>query len=237
MRYEEFFENVDITDEDKERADCYFKSKGVEKHIILKDHLLSWKENNEIEYSEIASVYRYDKRIRNVLYKFIAYLEEYYRAIILDKYYNSIDERIFISNLKDKLQEHSNNLNFALENLMFRDLLKQTYKLEDEINENILVKHKKINQNINALITLRNAVMHNKFLIMFRGYNFCYISLNALNEKDASLKSNIINLGIFLPDDKVRNALFDEINKCAEDKKETNTTKWNLPNNIIIKFR
>ena len=85
-RREEFYKNLIIDEEDKERAERFLTSKGVEKHIILKEKLFNWIEGDKIEYSLIASTYRYDKRLRNILFKYISYLEEFYRSVILDEY-------------------------------------------------------------------------------------------------------------------------------------------------------
>ena len=74
-REELFYKNLLIDDADKIRAVNALKSKGVEKHILIKEKLLAWNESDKIEYSKIASTYRYDKRIRNTLFKYISYLE------------------------------------------------------------------------------------------------------------------------------------------------------------------
>ena len=72
-REEEFYKNIIIYDEDKIRAEKSLKSKGVEKHILIKERLLNWSESDSIKYEKIASTYRYDKRIRAVLFKYISY--------------------------------------------------------------------------------------------------------------------------------------------------------------------
>ena len=68
-RKEVFYKNVIIDEADKARAELYLASKGVEKHIILKEKLFNWIEGDQIEYSMIASTYRYDKRLRIILFK------------------------------------------------------------------------------------------------------------------------------------------------------------------------
>lgn len=83
-RDEVFYKNLIISDEDKIRAEKSLKSKGVEKHIMIKERLLNWSDSDSIEYEKVASTYRYDKRIRYTLFKYISYLEEFYRAVILD---------------------------------------------------------------------------------------------------------------------------------------------------------
>lgn len=54
-------------------------------------------------------------------------------------------------------------MNAALENLSFRDLLKQMIALPEEIKDKCLFVKTHLKQNVDALVDLRNAVMHNKF--------------------------------------------------------------------------
>lgn len=66
-REELFFKNLLIDLDDNERIAKSLKSKGVEKHILIKNKLLAWNKSEEIKYSEIASTYRYDKRIKAII--------------------------------------------------------------------------------------------------------------------------------------------------------------------------
>ena len=228
-----FYQNLIISDEDKNRAAYSLKSKGVEKHILIKEKLLTWSEDSKIEYTKIASTYRYDKRIRYVLFKYISYLEEYYRAIILDNYINKVKQTIWIKELRDKLKEFENNLNDALEHLDFSSLLIQCQKLpRQQQNLCSFPKNKCLKANSIALKELRNAVMHNKFLLLYRGYEVCYVK-GVDAGKSASLKANILNLIQFLPQE-VGKKCKKEINACKEDRNAENDTAWDLPSQIII---
>lgn len=128
-REELFYQNLIINDNDKIKAVRSLKSKGVEKHLLIKEKLLAWNESNEIEYAKIASTYRYDKRIRYVLFKYVSYLEEFYRAVILDNYVKRVKQKFWIEELQDKLVEFDYNLNDALEHIDFRVLLIQCQRL------------------------------------------------------------------------------------------------------------
>lgn len=99
-REEIFYNNLIIGDEDKIWAGKALKSKGVEKHILIKDKLLAWSESDSIEYTKIASTYQYDKRIRSVLFKYISYLEEFYRGVILDSYINRVKQKFWVKMLQ-----------------------------------------------------------------------------------------------------------------------------------------
>ncbi|MBD5632089.1 MAG: hypothetical protein HDP34_02510 [Clostridia bacterium] len=232
-RKKNFYQNLIISDEDKIRAESALKSKGVEKHIQIKEKLLTWSENSNIEYAKIASTYRYDKRIRKVLFKFISYLEEFYRAVILDNYINRLKQKFWINEVRLKLKEYSNNLNDALEHIDFSSLLIQCQKLPKQKQELCLFpKSKYLKENSIALKELRNAVMHNKFLLLYRGFEECYV--NGVDAgKSANLKANILNLIQFLPAEVGKKCL-KEVNECKEDRNGENDTAWDLPQQIII---
>lgn len=167
-REKKFYQNLIIDDEDKGRLAHSLKSKGVEKHILIKERLLAWSECDKIEYSKIASAYRYDKRIRYVLFKYISYLEEFYRAVILDSYINRIKQSFWIKALQTNLEKYNNDLNDALEHLEFSFLLAQCQALPKKMKKLCLFpKTKYLKENSMALKELRNAVMHNKFLLLY----------------------------------------------------------------------
>lgn len=230
-REELFYNNLIIDDVDKERAAKALKSKGVEKHILIKERLLAWNSTEQIKYTEIASTYRYDKRIRQVLFKYISYLEEFYRSIILDNYINNERQRFWIKDFKILLEKYSYNLNDALEQLDFTALLLQCRKLPIEV-KTLFGFPKKITNNTNALRSLRNAVMHNKFLLLYRGFDECYV--NGIDDgKGTSLKANILNLIQFLPTE-VGESCIKNINDCKEDRNTESDTAWELPPQIII---
>lgn len=208
-----FYQNLIISDEDNTRIANYLKTKGIEKHILIKEKLLPWSESGNIEYTKVASTYRYDKRIRLVLFKYLSYLEEFYRAIILDHYINEVRQRFWITELRKKLKDNSNNLNDALEHLDFSSLLIQSQKLPKAIKKLCLFPSgRHLTDNFFALKELRNAVMHNKFLLLYRGFNECYVQ-GVDGEKSANLKANILNLIQFLPQE-VGTQCKKDINDC-----------------------
>lgn len=229
-RVDEFYKNLEIEEEDKPRAQKALKAKGVEKHILIKNKLLSWYSGDKIKYTQIASTYRYDKRIRKILFKYISYLEEYYRAVILDNYYNNYND--LLKTIQREIYEFEGNLNDALEHLEFRVLLKQITSLPQEIRDLCSLPQKRLKENIYALKELRNAVMHNKFLLLYRGFSICYVN-GVDNCKSTSLKANILNLISFLPKD-VGEKCREEINACKDERNNFNKTRWDLPEQIII---
>lgn len=226
-----FFKDLIFDSADKERIAKSLKSKGIEKHILIKNRLLAWSESEEIRYSQIASTYRYDKRIRYVLFKYISYLEEFYRSVILDNYINDINEKLWVKKLNYYICKYQ-NLNEALEHIDFSTLINQCEKLPVALKNTCFCYDAHLSANISALINLRNAVMHNKFLMLYRGFKYCYVA-GVDNSKSANLKANIINLLQFLPPE-VRLQCVKDINACQQNRNNSDDTKWDLPKQIII---
>ena len=232
-RIKEFFKNVIIDEKDVSRANQFLESKGIEKHIILKEKLLNWIEGDKIDCSIIASTYRYDKRLRYCLFKYISYLEEYYRGIILDNYRFNLKGIRWIKEVYEKLIEYKNDLNDVLEHIDFYTLISQVKRIPRKLRETIFPKNKNNSNNLYALKELRNAVMHNKFLLLYRGFEICYVD-GVDDGRSGSLKANILNLMQFLPIE-VANKCKKEINE-ARLSGDDNGTKWNLPSAVVIEL-
>lgn len=225
-----FFKNLIISERDRECALKYLKSKGVKKHLMIKEKLLAWSESENIEYTKVASTYRYDKRLRIVLYKYVSYLEEFYRSIIEDNY--SL-KSIFDIKLEEDLKYRigtERDLSKALELIDFSVLLFQMMKLPRKKRKLWFFPKKFEFKNIIALRELRNAVMHNKFLLVYM-FEECIIN----GETSSTLRSNILNLISFLPEE-VGEKCKKEINRCSEDRNGENETKWDLPSFVEIKI-
>ena len=168
-----FYDNVKIEKEDMVRAEKYLTSKGVESHIAILE-LLKPYYDGKIDYEYISSTYRYDKRIRNTLFKYLAYLEEYYRALILDRYNEKVDKLNIHKNLNNKYKLF-NDLRISLEEILFSDLKNQIYKIKKELSDIYLFpSNDYLKENLNAIVDLRNAVMHNKLLVLHHNFKECY---------------------------------------------------------------
>ena len=83
-------------EQEKEEAEFYLSVKGVELHRRILDYLGCDFEKSKIEWPKIANVLRADKALRDVIYIYLATLEEYMRAFISNKYGNDfIQNRLF----------------------------------------------------------------------------------------------------------------------------------------------
>lgn len=235
-REQEFYINVIIKDKDRKRAEKALLYKGVEKHILIKEMLLSKSDNRYIEYEKIASTYRYDKRIRYTLFKYISYLEELYRAIILDNYSSNLKQNFWTPKFQETLKKLDYNLNNTLEEIGFSTLFNQVKRLPEEVRAKYgFTNIQHLEQNFNALRELRNAVMHNKFLLLYSGENFCDIQ-GVDKENSTSLKAHILNLIQFLPP-AVGKQCIKDINarkKADESENKENDLKWDLPSQVVI---
>ena len=227
-----FLHNLEVNKEDKKRLEMFLESKGLFIHNKIKAKIKAFINNDEkIKYTQIASTYRYDKRIRLILYKYISYYEEYLRSILLNNFYSNLNQSFWIKQIKEKL-ESDLELEKILEDLSFRHLLSQTKKLPESIKPKPFKHKKHLNQNLNSLIILRNAVMHNKFLLFYLGFGKCY-----LNKKPSgsTLRHNIYNLASFLPYD-VAESFINDIQERQNDRNDCNDTKWDLPEQFKIEI-
>jgi len=234
MTEEDFFKNVIIKDNEKLSANVFLKSKGIVKHSLIKEYLLLRSNIAQIEYSLIASTYRYDKRLRTILFKYISYLEEYYRGMILDGYYNNTKQSFWVRSLAYYLEYFKNDLDKALEKIQFGELISQLKKTPDlKTIVGFSDKNKRrLGKNLAALIGLRNAVMHNKLLVLFKDYGECQTNTGI---KSSTLASNIRNLINFLPNGP-REKCVEELNKCSNNNNNEKDVRWNLPSYIIVKI-
>lgn len=228
-----FFENIIIKEEDIPRAKQAIYSKGIEKHIIILDMLKAWGMIEKIPYEYIASFYRYDKRLRKVLFVYISYLEEYYRSLILDKYRFNLSELKLDGQLRKTLRA-CNDLDKALERIDFSHLISQVYKTRNDISDKFVFPScAHLRKNIAALVELRNSVMHNRFLLLYRGFGECYIGGTGL--KGSTLKDNIHNLIAFLPEN-VKEKCQSDINLCIMERNNDEKTEWLVPSFTIIEL-
>ena len=116
-------------------------NKGINVYLCILDFI----NENELDndYETLSSIFIYDKRIRDILYKFISYVEEKIRARIINKY--KLDQKT-ISNIY---------------RLTFGELIKLSKNL-DIINDS----ENKIIENIRVL---RNEVFHNNLILISNG--------------------------------------------------------------------
>ena len=192
------FEN----DQEKEEAEFYMIVKGVELHrrILL---LLgcSFSEKAKIKWSKIVRILKTDKALRDIIYIYLATLEEYMRAFISNKYEDNIQQNFWIDGSgqrqANKIQTnilHGKKLFDILENTDFGCLIQQVKNLPIE-DKKQLFGDTYSDTNLDAVRELRNAVSHHKLLVS------CELKKCIISEfEGCTLIDNIKNLRQLLPD-------------------------------------
>lgn len=128
-----------IDDNEKSNFRQRVKNKGI--HIYFDIISFLEKQNIELNYHNISSINIYDKRVRDILYSFIAFIEEYFRAKIINQY------DVKANDIKNIYELH------------FSGILALAKKCEilSESDYNSFLKNIKL---------LRNDVFHNKFILI-----------------------------------------------------------------------
>ncbi len=189
------FLNSMVFSSSEEKDDCikYLNLKGISYHTVLANYI-GFNENNKIEYKKIATLYKYDKRVRNILYKFLSAFEEGVRAFISNRYSNNLNQiknKTILENIKE-----GSSLSKELENLVFGKLLnlsRSLYKnLSSEAKRNLYgnIKEENLKMNLEAIRELRNVVSHHRILCVYEDFEECFVD----NKKTDSLIHNIKNL-------------------------------------------
>lgn len=188
-------------EQEKEEAEFYMTVKGVELHRRILDYLGCDFEKSKIEWPKIANVLRTDKALRDIIYKYIATLEEYIRAFISNKYIDSVQQKFWIDGTsqrqEDKIKtniDSGKNLFDVLEDTNFGSLIRQVKNLPIE-DRTQLFGDSYSKKNLVAVKELRNAVSHHKFLA---GYKLKTCSVDGF--EGCSLIDNIKNLRHLLPE-------------------------------------
>lgn len=187
--------------EERKKAEFYLEMKGIAFHKSILDYLCAnCGKTIPVEWSDLSNELRSDKALRDILYKYLATLEEYIRAYISNKYENDAIQQVFwvdesrydYNKIKTQLV-NGKPLSKTLEDVDFGTLIKQVKDLP-EFDRKQLFGDVGTDDNLDAVKDLRNAVSHHKFL---RLYSLKTCNVDG-NESD-SLFSNIRNLRQLLP--------------------------------------
>lgn len=156
-------------------------------------------EGSKIKWSIISQKLKEDKNLRYKLYTYLATLEEYIRAYISNKYQGNIHQNFWIdgkapwNKIKTNLQKRP-NLFEVLQDTDFGTLINQVKNLPQEDLKEIFDEEVGSEDNLNAVVELRNAVSHHKFLLT-HSFKECKVG----NMVSDTLENNIKNLRQLLP--------------------------------------
>lgn len=199
MTKEEFLEKVIFKDdEERDNALFYIDMKGLYLHIMIYDYLSKETGNDHISWKQISDELRKDKGLRDVLYIYLATLEEYIRAYISNKYSDNTDQPFWINGWKkhNKISDNikkGNPLFLVLQDVDFGTLVKQTLSLPQNDIENLFGGNGS-KENLEAIKKLRNCVGHHQFLKTCKLKTCCVDGVES-----NSLIDNIKNLCQLLP--------------------------------------
>ena len=201
MTKEELLAQIHFNNEkERQKAELYLKMKGIAFHKSILDYLCTnCGKTIPVEWSDLSNALRTDKALRDVLYKYLASLEEYIRAYISNKYEDNIQQTFWINGKRDYNRiktrlESGTPLFKVLEDVDFGTLLEQVKHLPASDRKQLLGDVGS-DKNLEAVKDLRNAVSHHKFLKQYN-FNNCIIDGNSTN----SIIGNIQNLRQLLPE-------------------------------------
>ena len=218
------------SDDEKKDAEFYIRVKGIAIHQKIITHLGVDFSNVEstVEWSKVSALLRYDKKLRDKIYIYIATLEEYLRAYISNKYEGIPnqsfwqDGRTERSKVKTRILD-GERVSDVLQNIEFGNLMNQIKNMAPlDINE-IFDYTVDIKSNLDAVRELRNAVSHHTFLM---GHKFKICNVHGV--RSDSLEYNIKNLRQLLPIEyrygkNGKGGITGEIENCKYEK-----TKFNV---------
>lgn len=242
--------------EEWKKAEYFIKNKGLYIHKWIYDYIKEKVPGNiNIEYKHIATAYRYDKKIRNVFYKFISLIEEKMVSILSNSFDDDInklkiEEKEGKESTREKIKEIIENkieelkttsIWKILENIDFfwiihifdqnKDHLEIHGILRDNCIEN---NYKKLKDAFHDIRNIRNNIYHNRLF---------FYSLQLL--KKYNPKKNIFEpFQIILNDEEWKGfnkkindcANNDDINKKNEDPLFSIQTDWDLIEEIKLKI-
>lgn len=230
---EDLIKKLGITpnSKDEEDAKFYFRVKGMKFYQKLIDHLEKTK--SLITWQNVSSLFRYDKRLREKLYVYIATLEEYIRAFLSNKYENQPKQSFWQDGKNEKLKvkgriSKGESVFEVLEETDFNTLILQLKKIPEEVLGEMFENIVNIEDNLKAVKELRNAVSHHVFLLDYQ-FHECFFK----GAKENFLEHNIKNLIQLLPKEyrlgkNGNGGIVKDIEKCKRG------LKRNLDKNDII---
>lgn len=211
--------------EEEKHCSKYLDLKGVAYHVVL-INFIGLNDDGKIKYKSISDLYKYDKRLRNRLYKFLSAFEEQIRAFIANSFNHGLSTLKLGDNITTNLKNGS-NIAFELEDLDFGQLIQIVEKFTvKDLKRMFPNSDEHVIQNLRAIKELRNAISHHRLLLLYDDFETCYINGIGLSD----LTSNIKNL-VNLISDYYKVFLVDTINDAVNDKRDSTFT---IPDSLAI---
>lgn len=159
-------------------------------------------------YTKVSNLYRYDKRLRDNLYIYMATVEEFMRACIGNKFEDNDADLVKTEDFIKKQNKYK-SVSLTLEQLTLGELIQLV--LKNKILFQNVYNLEALKMNLNAFRVLRNKISHHNFLFA-EIYEKCMIN----NIVDKTIKHNIDNVKFLLPNE-YRQGFSKTINECIKD--------------------
>lgn len=189
------FEKLVLTESEQKDFEKYAKIKGVYLHKQVYDVLLSYN-SEQVSYSELSSVIRYDKNLRDKLYIYLATFEESLRTELFSKY--DVENKNAVYQFKTGLDELKKAIKRKT-NIEFSNLY-YCYQLElgrtIELFEHLKICDENTIDELRQIKGLRNSVMHHNVLVLGKAKN-----KEEAEENLDVLRKQIALLSKYLPHD------------------------------------
>ena len=197
------------SDEERAEAKEQLELRGAFQYNRIVDLLVD--NGLEPSYDTASALYRYDKRLRFNLYKYISMLEEYLRAII-GNYYDSRDTEpnISFNNKSDKYPkiEEFKYVGEYLKEITLGALVIIAKDNKEAFDGIYNIDSESFDSDMDAIKVFRDKIDHQAFL------QTAELS-ECIKYGDKTLKSNLLNLRDYLPES-YKVSLTDKINKCVK---------------------
>lgn len=176
------FDKLTFKNYEKETFEKFIKIKGAYLHKQIYDVLLSYNAE-EVTYYELSNIIRYDKNLRDTLYKYLATFEEKLRSELFAKYDVDTTDCIYkrTKGLEKLKKDIHIKTNFENSNLYF------CYRLDlgatIDLLENLNFYSKVIISDLRQIKELRNRVMHHNILVVGNATDRIQAEINLQNLK------------------------------------------------------
>lgn len=189
------FDKLIVADNEMCDFEKYIEIKGVYLHKQVYDVLTAYYLDT-VTYYELSSVIRYDKNLRDTLYKYLATFEEYLRANLFAKYDVANQEYIYkghsgLEKLKNDIQPKNYN---SESNLYYCFQLELAPTID--LFEHIGIYKNTMLSDFRQIKELRNHVMHHNVLVLGQSTNKAQAEANL-----QKLKKQVALLCKYLPDE------------------------------------
>lgn len=231
-----FYSLIEIDDTQKAAASVFLGNRGIKEHIAMAEFLSAFT-NRKPSYEEVATAFRYDKRLRRLIYKYIGLFEEKMRSYLSNNYNTIGDIPNFSLNLiKNQKQLSISPLDtdcYSFTNeLFFKNLVNIFNSLPiDEVSSYFGIK-RPLKKNLDAIVELRNAISHNRLLLNYKRFKDVTLPNGTIS---FTLSANVINLHHHLPTE-IGESLKRDLVDIAKDKGNTLDSQvgWKIMSFYIV---